>query len=247
MIRKYIADLHVHSVLSPCAAVEMTPRNIIRHAAELGIDVIAITDHNACDNVCAALEAARGTGLTVIPGMEVETREEIHLVVLLEDIGRLREWERIVASHRPARLNDEKRFGAQFIVDGFDNLVGIKQEMLLTPLTMGLSDITRKVASLGGLCIASHIDRPSYSLIGQLGFIPDDIVLAAVEVSRNTKPADAVHKIPAIGDLPVITSSDAHTIEQLISGPRTEFHMVEPTLAEIRKALAGIDLRKAVV
>ncbi|AJQ29379.1 PHP domain protein [Pelosinus fermentans JBW45] len=83
-MRQFVADLHVHSVLSPCAAVEMTPRSIVWHAAKHGIDIVAITDHNACDNVVAVFEAAKGTNVVILPGMEVETEEEVHMIVLFE-------------------------------------------------------------------------------------------------------------------------------------------------------------------
>lgn len=247
MIRPFRADLHVHSVLSPCAAVEMTPRNIVWHAAANGIDIIAITDHNAADNVTAALQAAKGTGVTVIPGMEVETREEAHVLVLFDKMRQLREWQHYVDSRRSAALNDENKFGAQFVVDEEDNLVAVKPEMLLGSLNAGLNEVVDAATALGGICIASHIDRPAYSLISQLGFIPDNLNMAAVEVSRRLKPEDATHKFPAIKGFPLMTSSDAHTIEEFISGPKTIFHIQEPTLQEICAAFKGLDGRKAVV
>ncbi|VBB06324.1 Hypothetical protein LUCI_1555 [Lucifera butyrica] len=247
MIRSYVADLHVHSVLSPCAAVEMTPRNIVRHAAEYGVNIIAITDHNACDNVTAALEAASDSDVTVLPGMEVETKEEIHLVVLFEKMRQMKEWERFVEAHRSGRLNDEKRFGAQFVVDAGDNLLRVKEEMLLTPLTAGVAEVSAQAAALEGLCIASHVDRPVYSLINQLGFIPPDVILDAVEVSRRVKPQEAARLIPAIGGLPVITASDAHTIDDFIDGPKITLFLEKPSLAEIRQALRNQNQRKVVV
>ena len=247
MIRPFKADLHVHSVLSPCAAVEMTPRNIVWHAAANGIDILAITDHNAADNVIAAFQAAKDAGITIIPGMEVETREEAHLIVLFEKMRQLKEWQQYVDVHRGPSLNDEQKFGAQFIVDAEDNLLSVKPEMLLAPLSAGLDEITRQVTALGGICIASHIDRPSYSILSQLGFIPDGLDLTAVEISRRLKPQDAAQKFPSLKALPIVMNSDAHTIDDLIDGPKTVFHIEEPTLAEIIMALKGLNGRKAVV
>lgn len=247
MIRPFRADLHIHSLLSPCAAVEMTPRNIVWHAAAHGIDIIAITDHNAADNVVAAMQAAKEAGITVIPGMEVETKEEAHLIVLFEKMRQLKAWQQYVDDHRPAILNDEKKFGAQFIVDAEDNLLSVKPEMLLAPLSAGLAEITRTVAAIGGICIASHIDRPAYSILSQLGFIPDGLNLTAVEISRRLKPEDAAVKFPAIQGLPIVMNSDAHTIDDFIEGPKTVFHIEEPTLQEIIMALHGLKERKAVV
>ncbi len=237
MMRRYVADLHVHTVLSPCAAVEMTPRNIVWHAARHGIDIVAITDHNAGDNVPAALAAAKDTDVVVLPGMEVETKEEVHVLALFDKPRQLFAWEKIVAASRSGRKNDADRFGAQFVVDAEDNLVAVKEEMLLASLTLSLAETCEQVAALGGLVIASHIDRPAYSILSQLGFIPPGLRLTAVEISRRTSRAEAAERFPAIGGLPVIAASDAHTIDDFLSGPKMAFHIAEPTLAEIRQAL----------
>jgi PHP family Zn ribbon phosphoesterase len=246
MMRLFKADMHVHSVLSPCAAIEMTPRNIIWHAVREEIDIVAITDHNACDNVMYALEAAKSTNVVVLPGMEVESKEEIHFIVLFEKIRQLKTWGKFVQNHMSGRLNDEKRFGAQFVVDAEDNLVCVKQEMLLTSLTISAAEISLRVAELGGICIASHVDRPMYSIISQLGFIPEDVELTAVEVSCRVNPQNAGQIIPGIGSLPVITSSDAHTIMDFVNGPKINLYMESPSFDEIKMALKGQSLRKVV-
>lgn len=242
-MRQFVADLHVHSVLSPCAEVEMTPRNIVWHAVKHGIDIVAITDHNACDNVMAAFEAAKNTNVIILPGMEVETKEEVHVVVLFDSMNQLEIWEQFVNEHRSGRMNDEQRFGAQFVVDAEDEFIRMKSEMLLGSLQCGIAQVCRKVNDLGGICIASHIDRPMYSLIAQLGFIPPDVKLAGVEVSRMTKPEEGKKRFPGIGNLPIVTSSDAHRMEDFINGPKTIFRMEEPTVSEIRQALKGENLR----
>lgn len=246
MKRQFVADLHVHSVLSPCAEVEMTPRNIVWQAANYGIDIVAITDHNACDNVAAALAAAKGTPVIILPGMEVETKEEVHIIVLFDKMHQLKVWEQFVKLHMSGRLNDEKRFGAQFVVDEEDELIGIKTEMLLTSLTCGIEEVCKKVNNLGGICIASHVDRPANSILTQLGFIPPDVELAAVEISRLTNPSEATKCFPGIGNLPIVTSSDAHRMDDFLSGPKTIFYINEPTLPEIQQALQGKNSRKVV-
>lgn len=238
-MRWFRADLHVHTVLSPCAAVEMTPRNIIRHAQAAGIDIVAITDHNAGDNVMAALRAADGTGVAVLPGMELQTREEVHLLALFGKMRDFMKWCGFVASHRSPLHNDEARFGAQFVVDETDELIRIEEAMLLASTNLSLEEAVSQVNELGGLAIAAHVDRPMFSCLTQLGFIPMDLGLAAVEVSRNTRLAAAREKYPGIGGLPIITASDAHTIDDFVSGPKTMFLAEAPTLAELRQALAG--------
>ena len=247
MMRCMIADLHIHSLLSPCAAVEMTPRSIVENAMRCGVDVIAITDHNACDNVSAAIEAARGTKITVLPGMEVETKEEVHVLVLFDTLAQMKEWEKYVDAHRSGLLNDEERFGAQFIVDAGDRFIGTKREMLLASLSCGFEEVTAEATGRGGICIASHVDRPLYSVISQLGFIPPGAKLAAVEVSRNMDVKSAAARIPPIGHLPVVTASDAHTLKDFINGPKTEIYMEYPSLAEIIRALNNEGGRRVIV
>ena len=243
-MRWFRADLHVHTVLSPCAAVEMTPRNIVRHAQAAGIDIVAITDHNAGDNVAAALRAAAGTTVAILPGMELQTREEVHLLALFGKMRDFVKWCEFVLPHRSPLRNDETRFGAQFVVDETDELIRIEETMLLASTDLSLEEAVERINTLGGIAIAAHVDRPMFSCLTQLGFIPPALGLAAVEVSRNTRVESAREKLPRIGDLPIIAASDAHTIEDLISGPKTMFLAVTPTLAEIRQALAGEEGRR---
>lgn len=245
MRRIFTADLHVHTLLSPCAAVEMTPRHIVRRALEFGIDIVAVTDHNAGDNVSAALAAAAGTGITIVPGMEVETKEEVHVLTLFETLPQFAAWESYVSARRTGRKNDEKKFGAQFVVDAEDNLIEIKDDMLLGAINADITEVTEMAASLGGITIASHIDRPAYSILSQLGFIPPDTALAAVEISRLT-PFEKAPIFRGIRSLPVITSSDAHTMDEFAKGPRTQFLLESPTLAEIILAMANKDNRRIV-
>lgn len=244
MNRWFRADLHVHTLLSPCAAVEMTPRNIIRHAQTAGVDIVAITDHNAGDNVAAALRAAVGTGVTVLPGMELQTREEVHLLALFDRMRDFMKWCGYVAGHRSPLQNDERKFGAQFVVDEEDEWVRTEENLLLASTDLAIEEAAAQVEALGGLAVAAHVDRPAYSVLSQLGLIPPDLALGAVEVSRNIRPDEARLKFPAIGKIPVIVSSDAHTIEDFVSGPKTMFLMKAPTLPEIRQALAGAEGRR---
>ena len=243
-MRWFRADLHVHTVLSPCAAVEMTPRNIIRHAQSAGIDIVAITDHNAGDNVAAALRATAGTTVTVLPGMELQTREEVHLLALFGKMREFLKWCEFILPHRSPLRNDETRFGPQFVVDETDELIRVEETMLLASTDLSLEEAVTQVNALGGIAIAAHVDRPMFSCLTQLGFIPPDLGLAAVEVSRNTRADSAREKYPRIGGLPIITSSDAHTIEDFITGPKTMFLAETPTLSEIRQALAGKEGRR---
>ena len=222
----------------------MTPRNIVANAAAAGIDIVAITDHNAGDNIAAALRAATGTGVTVLPGMEVQSREEVHILTLFDKMRDFVRWCDLVRAHRSALKNDEKRFGAQFVVDEQDEWIRTEEALLLASTDLSIREVTEKAAEYGGISIAAHVDRPVFSLISQLGFIPDDIVLEAVEISRNMDRVAAQRQLPSIGALPVITSSDAHTMEDFMTGPKTMFLMEMPTLAEIRQALRNKNGRR---
>lgn len=245
-MRRFVADLHVHSLLSPCAAVEMTPRHLIKKAIEYGIDIVAITDHNSSYNVNAAIQAAKGTDIKIIPGMEVETQEEIHLVILFEKIEQLHEWQNTVNKHLPDIRNDEKRFGAQFVVDAEDNLLEICQQMLLTPVDMEVTEVVKQVKSLDGMVIASHIDRPSFSIVSQLGFVPNDLILDGMEITRYDNYKKIITEFSELRHLPVLTNSDAHNVMDLYSGPKMLFFTENPSLSEIRLALADRMGRKAV-
>ncbi|MBM3317352.1 MAG: PHP domain-containing protein, partial [Candidatus Eisenbacteria bacterium] len=86
MLRALAADLHVHTCLSPCASLDMAPGRIVARARALGLAMIAITDHNSVENAGAVARAARGSGLCILPGMEVTTAEEAHIVALFEEL-----------------------------------------------------------------------------------------------------------------------------------------------------------------
>lgn len=176
-MRTVLADLHVHTLLSPCAEVEMTPHHIVMRAAEYGIGAVAITDHNASANVPAALEAAQRYGVKVFPGMEVESSEEAHIVALFDTLEQLQRWQLLVDEHMNGMLNDVESFGAQYVVDAEDEFVREEQRLLHAPLSLTAAQIVQQVTALGGLTIAAHIDRPSYSILGQLGFIEPDSAL----------------------------------------------------------------------
>ncbi len=122
-MNKFRADLHVHTVLSPCAEVEMIPPLIVREALERGIRLIAITDHNATGNIRAVMEAAQGTDLTILPGMELQTHEEVHLLCLFDTIEQAEIWQKVVDSVLPDRSNNPEFFGEQFIVDASGDFI----------------------------------------------------------------------------------------------------------------------------
>ncbi len=240
------ADLHLHTALSPCAEAEMTPQSIIKAAATKGISLIGITDHNSAANVSALLEASRSSPVTVLPGIEVQTKEEVHLLCLFYTLAEVLRWQEIVYRHLPPELNKEKLFGPQLLLDSNDRVIGKLEKLLLTSTSFAVEEVVKGVKKIGGLCIPAHIDRPTYSLISNLGFVPPDLEIAALELSFNAHPATFRDNHPDTGRLSFIMSSDAHWLEA-IQSPRTYFQVKELNWQEIQLALAGERGRKVVV
>jgi len=237
MWRYLLADLHVHTVLSPCAEVEMIPPLIVRQARELGLELIAVTDHNSAGNVAAVAEAAWGTGLTVLPGMEVQSREEVHLVCLFDQVEQASAWQEVVYAALPDLDNDEDFFGGQFIVDATGDLVLQESRLLSTATSLSVEGVVDGVRALGGIVLAAHVDRPSNSLIRNLGFVPPGLALSALEISRRADPDEVVRQWPQVAGWPRLVSGDAHRLDEMTA--RTMFKVREPTVAELALALAG--------
>lgn len=233
-----LADFHVHTLLSPCAAVEMTPNHILLRAAQYGVGAVAITDHNASANVEAALEAGKSYGVKVFPGMEVECQEEAHIVVLFDTLEQLQQWQQLVDKHMNGIANNPEKFGAQFVVDADDNFIREEERMLLAPLNLTAAQVVQKVGELGGIAIAAHIDRPAYSIVGQLGFIEPDFGFAAAEISHVGWQKNLQSKLQRVaGFLPYVTDSDAHTMLDFLQGPKNLLTVADLTVAEILMAL----------
>ena len=146
-------DLHIHSTLSPCGDGDMTPNNIVNMSLLKGLDVIALTDHNSCKNLPGILDCAVGTGLLVIPGMEVETSEEVHMVCLFERLEDALAFESIVQEHMPVIPNDVTIFGEQLILDGQDRETGRVDHLLVVATRLDIYAITETAARLGGIAI----------------------------------------------------------------------------------------------
>ena len=243
MLKWIKADLHVHTVLSACAELDMSPRDIIAQAAALDIGLLAITDHHAIDNVIGCQKAAIGTGITVLYGMEVQTREEVHLVCLLPDANRAKTFSSFIDSHLPAGRLETDSGSVQAIVTADDKVVRLDQRKLLASLDLSVEDVCRIVQEHDGLVIAAHIDRAHFSLLGNLGFIPPGLQVAALETA--TEPTLLFTKHPSTVGYPIIASSDAHCLEMLDKEKYTYFYINEEvTLSEIRRALRGESGRK---
>jgi len=161
-MKTFLADLHVHTVLSPCAEVEMIPPLIVDEALQRGINLIAITDHNASANIRSVQKAAAGTGLVVLPGMELQTREEVHVLCLFDEVDQIEEWQKIVSKSLPPIDNRIDYFGEQFVVDSSGEFIRREPQLLLTSTDLTFDAACQLVHNLGGLFIPAHIDRPAF-------------------------------------------------------------------------------------
>ena len=242
MLRAYRVDSHVHTCLSPCGELEMTPRAIVRACRKKEIDVVAVCDHNSAENVPAVPEAAEGTGLVVFGGMEVTTAEEVHVLAIFDDDEGLLDLQREVYDHLIPGENDEDLFGIQVVANAKDEVESIVERLLMGGTTISLSQLVTRVHELGGVAVASHVDRESFSLLGQLGFVPDDLAVDALEVSSRGRVEDIRSRVPGVKRFPLVTSSDAHRLDEVGRGTTT-FLLAEATLDEIRKGLRGVDGR----
>ncbi len=242
MLRVFRADLHIHTCLSPCADLKMSPRNIVSKVLQDKIDIAAICDHNSAENVAAAMTVASGRNVTVLPGMEVCTREEIHVLAIFGNLESALDLQSLIYHHLPGENNPEV-FGLQVVADEFDEVVEFQKRLLIGAVDLPVEEVVNEIHRLNGLAIASHIDRESYSIIGQLGFIPDELKLDALEISQNISVEEARNRFGEYQRYQLIQNSDAHFVDDV--GKRsTRFLMEEPSFNELAKALRNENGRK---
>ena len=217
-------DLHIHSCLSPCANLEMSPSEIVARAVAAGIDGIALTDHQSARNTPAIAECARRAGLKCLFGMEVQTAEEVHTVALFDTVEQALALTNWVYEAMPKRVNDPETFGDQPVVTWDDDIVEMEWRILAMGCRRTIPETAAKVHELDGLYIAAHIDRPNFSVISALGAIPEPPPTTncqqpttkyfdAVELSRT---ADESLWLPKAAGYAVIRSSDAHNLDDVV-------------------------------
>ena len=236
-MKAYKADLHIHSCLSPCADLDMSPRAIAEVSAERGLDIIALCDHNSAENAGAAIRAGAQRGITVLPGLEINTKEEVHLLALFQEEAQALAMQGVVYDHLRG-TNRPELFGDQVVANELDEVEGFNDRRLIGATLLSLQEVIREIHRLQGLCIASHVDRPSFSLLSQLGFVPPDAALDGVEISRPDRRDELVSEFPGLEKFPMVFSSDAHFIKD-IGKLFTMLAMEAPNLDELRMSLEG--------
>jgi predicted metal-dependent phosphoesterase TrpH len=211
---------------------------IVRQAKEVGLDMIGICDHNSAENVAAVVKAGAREGLPVIPGMEITSSEEVHILGLFNTELDLMNMQEIVYQSLSGE-NYEQAYGPQTVIDEWDRILGTNPRLLLGATTLTVEQVVEAIHHRSGVAIASHVDRERFSLIGQLGFIPEGLRLDAVEVS-------SLSSIKQEYDYPVVTFSDAHFPED-IGNSSTHFMIEDMSVDEIKKALHNEMGRRIIV
>ncbi len=225
-------DLHIHTALSPCASDDMTPNNIVNMAAIKGLDIIGITDHNSTENCASVIKAAKNKELLVVPGVELQTSEEVHLLCFFENLLNLREFQDVIDSSMVKGKNISEIFGNQLIMDEKDHVVGQKQHMLLTSSGLSLNRAVELVSEMGGVVVPAHIERKSYSIITNLGFVPPELNLSYLEIYQPGNLPDLTAKFDYLKNYKYLFNSDAHELG-CISEPERFIECKSKSLYEV--------------
>lgn len=221
----FSCDLHIHSTLSPCGSLEMSPRNIVTRARQAGLDIIAITDHNMSENCTYGALLGKENGLLVLSGMELQTAEELHLLAIFGDYETAMSLQEHVYKRLPPIANDAEYFGDQVVVDEKDVIIRSEGRLLLNSSSVTLNEAVQWIKEHGGLAIPSHIDGSAFSIVSQLGYVPEGVLFDALEVERMDKVQDILGLIMA-KDVPLVSFSDAHYLKD-IGKRRTLLNMEE--------------------
>lgn len=233
------ADLHVHTVGSACAEAEMIPPLIVRQAVGLGLGLIGVTDHHSIENVRAVQLAAQPHGIRVFPGMEVQTREEVHVLCLFDELARAARWQDMIWEHLPPEENPEEHFGCQVVVDAEGNPLRTNTRLLQTSTSLSFEEVLHLASEWGGLALPAHVDRPRFSLFANLGMIPEGVDLPGAEISVHITAEEALSRFPSLEGVGLIQSGDAHRLAEMTD--RTRLRVSELTLRGLRKALRKED------
>ncbi len=238
----YKADLHIHSVLSPCGDLEMSPSVVINKLIERNVDMFAITDHNSMANYEAYNFHAQKAGIKCFPGIEIQTAEEVHLVALFDDYEKAKKLARQCYLSLMPIENDPDYFGDQVLIDEEENLVGFENRALINSSVWTLEETVEKIRSFDGFCFPAHEDALSFSITAQLGFIPEVLDFSAVGITAKCDKENLFTKFPYFLKYALIRNSDAHYPQDIASGT-TEFFIKDRSVKEIELATKGLDGR----
>lgn len=236
-------DFHIHSCLSPCGEEEMTPRNIVNMAALAGFDIIALSDHNTTANCPAVMAAAEQAGITSIPAMELTTSEEVHVLCLLPDLEAAGAFGQYVYERLPDIKNRPEIFGRQLLMDADDNVTGEEERLLTAATDIGIYDVRGLIREYGGTAIPAHIDRPSFSVISNLGLYDPAMGFPAVELTGRCHRAEFLKEHPELEGMGYLVNSDAHMLTQM-TDPRYFLQLNSPDAVEVIRVIEENKLTK---
>lgn len=245
-MRSFKADLHIHTVLSPCASLEMSPKNIVQKALEKDLDIIGITDHNSTRQCRVVMKEAKEKGLTVYPGVEVTTREEIHCLAFFGSLDETELFQEYLDENLPFIKNDPALFGYQVVVNENEEIIFEEEKLLVSALKTGIDQLEQVVHSLNGIFIPAHVNKCKDSILSQLGFIPEGLNADAFEITRHIDREVFLTKNKLSGSTAVLRNSDSHLLESI--GDNTSSLEMESTdFSEFRMALKNQSGRKVVL
>lgn len=236
-MKEYTYDFHIHSCLSPCGDNDMTPNNLVGMAAVMGLDIIAITDHNSCKNAPAVLAVAEEAGILALPGMELCTAEEAHVVCLFETLEGAMEFDRYIYDTMPHIQNKPEIFGEQRVLDAEDRLVGALDDLLLVSSFVAVDDVKRLAEEYGGTAFPAHVDRDSYSVLAALGSIPPEGGYTVAEVTREADLEALLAQHPELRGMGVVRDSDSHYLDTLAGSQAKTIALPERTAKAVLAAL----------
>jgi 3',5'-nucleoside bisphosphate phosphatase len=232
-------DLHVHTALSACAENVMSPRRILERAHAAGMNLLGITDHNASGHVLIALRLAEHYNLRVIPGMEVTSREDVHLLVFFDEYEPLAGFQALVDASLSSDSNLPDVFGEQVVYDEENEIVDLDDRLRQVGTSLGLDQLIREVKERGGVVIPAHVERNRFSLQSQLGFIDPGAAFDALEVRKNTWVREGHRLGDRLEGFPLVTGSDAHFIED-IGRTCLELPGTSATITDLMRELRGV-------
>ena len=232
----YKADLHIHTVLSPCGDLDMSPSMIIDHALINKLDIIGITDHNSTKNAIVCKKIGKNSNVFVLMGAEVTSKEEVHCLCFMPNEEKLLEFQEYLEIHINKKKNNSKFFGNQFVVDCRENILDEEELLLIQSINQDIYQLSEKVESMGGIFIPAHVDSHRNSLGSQLGFVPDDLKFDALEIVYKQKLNEYSEKYKIPNNTFIISSSDAHYLCD-IAKRHTEFELDELNFESIKKAM----------
>ncbi len=234
---RFCADLHIHSVLSPCGNLDMAPRDIVRTAVEKGVNLIAVTDHNTAVHSPVMRDLVKEYGIHALYGMELQTISETHALCLFDSVEQAMEFSDYIYDLLPDIPANPDIFGDQVVVDADNMIVRMEDKLLLQSAEIEIEEAIEVVHEMGGILIAAHINRDTFSIISQLGFIREGLALDGIEFSRHITVAQGCERYPEYCvRYPAVHNSDAHFLED-IGKAVTVFEMEHVSLEEFQMAL----------